>query len=192
MSKNNDPSLPLPKVIDSKIVFEESIVKIKKDLLQVNRSSPYPYYSLITPPASVIIVAITLDAKYVCNEEYRHPVGHTVLCFPGGYIDDQENVLDAAKRELFEETGYVAASYDIIGCAYPYVGISGQKVFYVKAEGAAYRAPPQPETSEIFQVKLLHPEEINHEISKGTRMDGTLCTALFFLLKNSLIISKEK
>lgn len=187
MSKKSVPALQLPKVCDSKIIFEESIIKIKKDLLQANQEPPYPYYSLETRPASVIIIGMTPEGKYICNEEYRHPVGKLVLCFPGGFIDENETILKAAERELLEETGYAAKSYEIIGCAYPYVGFTGQKVYYIKAKEALYKAPPQPETSEIFQVKLLNSEEINKEIERGRPIDGTFTTALFFLFKNQIL-----
>jgi ADP-ribose pyrophosphatase len=180
-NEKNPDELKLPSVIDSQIVFEESIIKIKKDRLRIDHTPPYNYYTLMTRPASVIIIATTPEGKFVLNQEYRHPVAKILLCFPGGFIDEGEEVLKAAERELMEETGYQAEAYQVIGSAYPYPGISSQKIYYIHCINAVFKSPPQPEASEIFQVNLISFNELNKEISNGIDVDGTLCSALFFL-----------
>lgn len=176
----SNQSLVLPTVKESHILFEASILKIKCDDLQIGNSSPYPYYSLMTYPFSVAILAITPEGFYVLNEEYRHPTGRVLLGCPGGFVDPNENPLKAAERELMEETGFHARSYTVIGSAFPYAGISSQKTIYVRALGATLINQPALETSEIIRPILLKPEVLAQSIAAGTELDGTLCTALFF------------
>lgn len=179
MSKSNE-IFNLPTLIESKIVFQESLIKIKRDQLQIDRHSSYSYYSLITYPFAVAILASTPEGAYLLNEEYRHPTSHVLLGCPGGYIDPGEDYLQAAQRELLEETGYKAETFSIMGSAFPYAGLSGQKTIYIRAHGAILVAQPKPEVSEIIYPRLLMPNELIELIQKGQEVDGVLCTALFF------------
>jgi ADP-ribose pyrophosphatase len=175
----NEP-LMSPTLIESTLVFDESFVKVKRDRLQINGRPPYDYYSLLAPPFAVAILAITPEGSYVLIEEYRHPTGRVLLGCPAGYIDPGEDAIQAAKRELLEETGYQANSFTVIGSAFPYTGFSGQKTIYVKATEATFAAPPHHEVSELISTRLLMPEALVLAIDAGEALDGTLCTALFF------------
>ena len=168
-----------PNKIDSQTVFKESIVNIQLDTLQMGEDEPYPYYSLLTPPRAVAILATTSDGKLIINEEYRHPTGHFLLGCPGGFIDDGETPIQAAERELLEETGYKAESYKILGSAYPYSGFSIQKTIYIRAKNAKLTCDPQRERSEIIHVHLLKLQALNQLIINGNPIDGVLCTALY-------------
>lgn len=179
MSKHNH-CFTLPHLIDSKIIFEESLVKIRRDQLQINHNPPYVYYSLITHPFAVAVLASTPEGAFVLNEEYRRPTEHVLLGCPGGYLDPGEDALQAAQRELLEETGYHAQSFNIMGSAFPYAGFTGQKTIYVRAYGATRTAQPQPEASEIIRPRLLMSNELIQRIQEGAEVDGVLCTALFF------------
>jgi ADP-ribose pyrophosphatase len=179
MSKPNKTMI-LPTIMESEMIFEESLVKIKRDQLQINQDPPYLYYSLVTYPFAVAILASTPEGAYVLNEEYRHPTGRILIGCPGGYIDPGEDALQAARRELLEETGYQAESFTIMGSAFPYAGISSQKTLYIRATGAHFTAEPQPEASEIIRTRLLMPNDIMQLMHHSDAIDGVLCTALFF------------
>jgi ADP-ribose pyrophosphatase len=172
--------LLLPLVEESTLVFEESLIKIRRDTLRINQHPSYRYYSLLTHPYAVVILATTAEGAYVLTEEYRHPTGQILLSCPGGYVDPQEDPLEAAKRELKEETGFQANAFYKMGGAFPYAGLSAQKTFYIRATQAEICSTPRLEPSEIIQTRLFFPEEISQAIEKGAELDGTLCTALFF------------
>lgn len=177
---NFEKPFHVPTVEDSQVIFEESIIQIRRDRLRLSPHHTYQYYSLVTKPLAVVILATTSDGRYVLTEEYRHPTGRILLSCPGGYIDGEESPLEAAKRELLEETGYQAHSVEIIGSAYPYAGVSTQKTLYVRATEASWHSPIQLESSEIIHTILKTQEELNQAIDQGLDLDGTLCTALFF------------
>ena len=61
------------------------------------------------------IVALTADGKVVLKKEYRHCYGQDLIEIPAGVLEDEENPLEAAKRELQEETGYRSEKWTYLG-----------------------------------------------------------------------------
>lgn len=182
------PNFKLPHILESKDVFKESLLTIRRDKLQLENGHIHSHYTLMTHPFAVVILAITPTGEYILTQEYRHSTGNTLLGCPGGYISDYEEPIRAAERELLEETGYQASRLELMGSAYPYAGISSQKTFYIKAIKAKQVAKPQLEPSEMIQTILKTKKELYQMIREEIELDGPLCTALFFdsvdLLRN--------
>lgn len=176
-----------PKLIESTIVFD-SFFKIRRDRLRNHNSvKEFDYYSLVTLSDAVIILPQNKDGLFVLNEEYRQPPQTFILSCPGGYLNDNETPADGAVRELMEETGFTAKKFVLLGSAFPYPGISGQKLYFVAALDAEKTSEPKLEPGEIINTKLMTMEEIQAYIRNGSPLDGILCTALFFF---NLEISK--
>jgi ADP-ribose pyrophosphatase len=171
--------LSLPSLETSEIVFQESLITIKKDRLRNNHQEVYDYYTLMTKPFSVVILAMTIEGQFLLTEEYRHPTGHVLLSCPGGYLEEGESPLQGASRELLEETGFQASHFQLMGSAFPYPGISSQKAFYVYATQAMQVAMPKPERGEVMRTTLIAKEALN-KCFQNASLDASLCTALFF------------
>lgn len=176
---SNTP-LFVPQVEESSIVHD-GFVKIRRDLLRLPNDHSYQYYTLIARSSATVVLATTSEGKLVLVEEYRHPVKAVLLSCPGGYLDSEdEDPCDAARRELFEETGYTAERFELMGSAYPYPGISSQKIYFVHAAGAIWKAEPELEASEVLRHVILTRSQLASEIAAGKLIDGNMCTALFF------------
>lgn len=179
MSTSN-PSLQLPTIEKSSIIFEESLMRIRRDTLKVDHHPPYSYYTLETYPFAVVVLAILKNGAYLLIEEYRHPTGKIILGCPAGYLDKGESPIEAAQRELLEETGYEAESFTLIGSAYPYAGFSGQKNYFVRAFNASCKSSPKLEQSEIIRPRILTPREFEQAVAQNSEIDANLGTALYF------------
>jgi 8-oxo-dGTP pyrophosphatase MutT (NUDIX family) len=78
-----------------------------------------PYY-VLSYPDWVHVVAITADDKLVLVRQYRHAAGESLLELPGGAVDPGDaSIEDAARRELAEETGFIAARWEWISSLHP-------------------------------------------------------------------------
>lgn len=174
------------KVLSSEIVYK-SFFNVRNDSLEIE-GKPFNYLSIETAGDAVLILPITSEGKYVLTLEYRYPVRKTLLSIPGGYIDAGEKMETAAERELLEETGYKAKSYRVLGSAYPYPGISSQKLYYVIAEDARLEHPPHHEISEQIETDEMTPSELSKKIAEGFPIDGNLCTILFFANHGNFVV----
>ncbi len=169
----------IPEVESSRIVFDK-FVKIRSDILRYGAQHRHEYFTLIPKADAINILAVTPEGQLVLTEEYRHPTGKVLLGCPGGYMDPNESPLEAAKRELLEETGYTASDFQIMGRAYAYPGLSSQNIIYIVARRAHPVAAPQLETSEVIRTVPMSESELTLAIAAGAALDGILCTALFF------------
>ena len=85
---------------------------------------------------AVVIFAITKEKRILMVVQPRVFLStetRVTIEMPAGYVDANESVLDAAKRELAEETGYVSNNLNIIDSYYPSLGYSGEKISIVLA-----------------------------------------------------------
>jgi len=62
-------------------------------------------YSYVEAPQAVYVVPLTSDGQIALIRQYRYPIRAWELEIPAGSIDDQEDLIEAAKRELSEEVG---------------------------------------------------------------------------------------
>jgi 8-oxo-dGTP pyrophosphatase MutT (NUDIX family) len=87
----------------------------RKDVCKREDGTIIPAYYVVELPASVIVIPMMEPGKVLMVKQYRHPVGEISIEFPGGFVDAGEEPLEAAKREMREETGYTFAQYEYLG-----------------------------------------------------------------------------
>lgn len=98
-------------------VFKKFSRKIVRIDFEMPDGSVSDFYIKEEDPA-VAVVALTPENKFILVQQFRPGPQKVLTELPGGYIDEGENAVDAAKRELLEETGYtgnfefVTTSYD--------------------------------------------------------------------------------
>lgn len=178
MTKEDLPQrIVIPEVKASEIVHQ-GYFNVRIDLLQLPHGPKLSYTVLEVGVHAAAILAKTKEGKFVINKEYRHPPGKWLLSCPGGRIDTGESPLEAAKRELLEETGYGGGTFTLVGSAYPLPAVTEQVIYYIYVENAEFLQSPTLETFELIHTELKTEQELLNEIASGSPVDGVLCTAL--------------
>ena len=121
-------------------------------------------------PESSAVVALTAMREIVVVRQFRAGPNRILLELPGGNMDDSEDPVETARRELREETGYdgnveyVGPSFD---CAY-----STRVKHCFVATDCEKQGEPTPETAEDVEVVLLPLAEFREHIRSGSLTDG--------------------
>lgn len=113
----------------------------------------------IITPDFVIVVVVTADGHYICFRQPKYAVTGVSLAPVGGYLDDGEVPLEAAKRELFEETGYQAPTWRHLG-TFPVDGNRGvgKAHLYLALEADQVGEPDADDLEEQEMVELTRGE----------------------------------
>ncbi len=106
------------------------------------RRRGWEYVEHRTAPEAAMIVAITAAEELVLAEEFRLAVNAPVISLPAGLVGDEgpEEAVEAARRELSEETGHEAVSFEPLSRGPGSAGQSSEMVTFFLARGAARTA----------------------------------------------------
>lgn len=134
-------------------------------------------------PGAVVIIPITADGRLLFERQFRYPVGLTILELPAGKIDRGEPIEACARRELLEETGYVAATWRHLGVMHPCVGYSNERIEIFLATGLSIESAPSLDHGEHLEVLTMSLDEALDGVRHGTITDAKTITALFWAEK---------
>ena len=99
------------KVLRSEYLFRRPWLTVRRDEVELPGGQRNPEYYVLEYPDWVNVIAITEDGKFVMEKQYRHGLGETGYEICAGVIESGETPLEAARRELLEETGYAGGQW---------------------------------------------------------------------------------
>ncbi len=155
--------------------------------LNLVREGRWEYCERVNQTGAVMIFAATPEGNVLLVEEFRPPIVGRCLCFPAGLSGDEgaESDLEAARRELQEETGYEAAAlrYLFTGPSSP--GLTSEKVSFYLATGLRRVGEGGGVDNENITVREAPLADIDAWLAaraaEGTAIDPRVYTGLYFL-----------
>lgn len=134
----------------------------------------------VTHPGAVIIIPMLDDNTYVLERQYRYPLHRHFIEFPAGKIDAGEPPLETAKRELKEETGYVAAEWQHLALTHPCIGYSNEVIELFVARGLTQTGAAL-DAGEFLDVIAMSREDLLANIRNGSVTDTKTVFAALWL-----------
>jgi ADP-ribose pyrophosphatase len=163
-----EPKLrPWKTVARRKILDHGRYLSVESHTIQLPDGEVIEDWPWVIVPDAVIVLAETRDGKYVCFRQTKYAVEGTSLAPVGGLIDTGEQPIQAAKRELLEETGYSSEEWIDLGSYVlePNRGVSVANLFL--ARGAERIADPDSDDLEDQQLLLMERAELEDALIWG-------------------------
>jgi ADP-ribose pyrophosphatase len=119
-------------------VYDGVLLHVRRDTVRLpdGRAAVREY---IEHPGAVTILPVLDSGELLMERQYRYPVGRELYELPAGKIDPGEATLETARRELLEETGYVAREWRRLTTFHPVVGYSTEHIELWLARGLEHR-----------------------------------------------------
>ncbi|MDI9338436.1 MAG: NUDIX hydrolase [Alphaproteobacteria bacterium] len=172
------------KTLNTRYVYENNFLKIRQDdCLNYQGETLNPYY-ICEMTDWVVAIARTVDGKFILEKSYRHAIQEVHYEIPAGCIDlSDADSLEAIKRELLEETGYVFNNYLYLGTTRCNPAIFNNFTHIYFADGGVFKQEPNLEPGESFFTEFVSLDALI-ELYKNNKIVQSLhITALtqFFL-----------
>ena len=173
-------------VLSSKVVFRGPLFRILRDQL-IEPGGRQNERDVIRHNGSVVILALDSskskrDPWIVMERQYRHAANQFLWELPAGKIEEGEEPLAGAKRELAEETGYQAKKWRPLVKYYASPGFLGESMQVFLAEGLQ-PGEAQPEEDESIEIRLVKLSEVLKQIDKGEIQDGKTLTSILLYVR---------
>ncbi len=144
------------------------------------RGTSAEFWSL-SPQDWVNILALTPEKKLVLVRQYRHGTDQLTLEIPGGALDEGEPVLEAARRELREETGYESEHWTELGRIAVNPAFMTNHCTTLLATNARLTSEQDFDEHEELSVELLDVEDFFTAIDAGEIDHGIVVSAAYYL-----------
>lgn len=149
------------KVLSSTYICREPWFTVRKEKVELPNGQIIPSYYVLDYPAWICVLAVTREGKLILERQYRHGLGEVGYELCAGVVDPTDaSFLEAAKRELLEETGYGKGDWKLYMTENPNPGTHSNLTYCFLATEVEVVGERQLEATEDIAVELLDPEEV--------------------------------
>lgn len=147
-------------VLDSEYVIKRPWLTARRDHVKLPTGAEINEFYVLEYPDFCNIVAITKDGKFLMERQYRHAQHLTAIEIPAGCVEKGESLLEAAQRELYEETGYGGGQWTKLMTISPNPGACNNYCHCYLALGVERVSTQHLESTEDIKMVFLEQDEV--------------------------------
>ena len=168
------------KALDSRQVYAGALLKINADRVRLPDGGE-AVREYVVHPGAAMVIPLLADGRVVLERQYRYPLRREFIELPAGKIDQGEDPLETARRELREETGYEAAEWLHLTTIHPLIGYSDERIEIFLARKLTL-TDAKLDAGEFLEVFTANPVEAMRWIRDGKITDAKTLIGLFWAL----------
>lgn len=167
------------KTLNSEYLFRRPWLTARRDCVELPDGRVLDEFYILEYPEWVNVIAITPEGQFVMVRQYRHGLGDVFTELCAGCVEPGETPIEAAKRELLEETGFGGGEwreFDVLS-ANPTSNNNLSHTFI--AEGVTLQSEQHLDDSEDIAVELLTREQVMSLLSSGAIKQSLMAAPLW-------------
>lgn len=164
------------KTLSTQKIYDGKVVNLRKDTVLLPNGAT-SFREVIHNSGGATIIA-EFDGNIYFVKQFRYPYGKTILELPAGKINEGENPLDCARRELEEETGLVAKNIRLLQSIYPTPAYTDEVIYIYVAEGIE-KGSIHLDDDEFLNVVPIKVEKVKEMLKSGEIHDAKTLVALY-------------
>lgn len=162
-------------------VYDGHFLKVQRDQVRLP-DGKLTHREYIKHPGAVVILPLFEDGSVLLERQFRYPLNRVFIEFPAGKIDPGEDTLACAQRELLEETGYTAASWQFVCTIHNAIAYADEHLEIYLAQDLR-PGPAQLDEGEFLEVYRAPLAELLNGIRLGQVSDVKTIIGTFWLEK---------
>ncbi len=182
-SEDNNPW----ETLSTRLVYDNPWIRVREDAVLHPDGQPGIYGVVHFKNLAIGIVAIDAEGYVHLVGQYRYPLNRYSWEIPEGGCPEGEEPLQAAQRELLEETGLQAREWKLIGEADLSNSVSDERALYFLATGLT-QGEAAPEGSEVLQRRRV---SLNEALQMIDRQEITDALSILALLHSARLIKSD-
>ena len=168
-----------------KVLFEHPRMTLLEDIVDLQDGTTMPYLRMApSTKDSVAVIALNDKGEMLVQREYSYPPNEVMWQLPGGGVEEGEDLVAAATRELSEESGYIAKHAEVTGYFFTANRLTDQKQYVVLCTDLVERKA-KADQGEFIETYWLTKAEIDAKVSRGeiTNINFLACLHLWEHMK---------
>ena len=175
-----------------KVLKSENILRlgpwlsVRQECVELPNGTQIPSWYILEVPDWINVIAITKDGKMVMEDQYRHGLGETHYELVAGVVDEGETPLQAAQRELSEETGYEGGEWRLFMTLSPNPTNHNNLSYTFLATGVEKKREQHQEPTEDIHVDIMSREEVYELLQSGEIIQALHAAPLWKYFKEEI------
>ena len=154
-------------ILATRVLLERRWLRVHEQRVSLPNGSVIEEFHRLDTPDWVGVLALTGQQEIVMVDQYRHGIGRVSRELPAGVIDPGETPVIAARRELLEETGYLADDLILLFAVAPEPHRSSHYGHFYVAKNVRFTGAATPEPSEVLEVHVRPVAEVIEDALGG-------------------------
>lgn len=165
--------------LESRYIIRRPWLTARVDKVQLPDGRINPEHYVLEYPAWVNVLAITTAGDYVFIRQYRHGFDEVLTELCAGVVEEGEEPIEAARRELLEETGYGGGRWELAMTIGQNPSISDNLTYCFTATGVERVAGQQLDAGEDIEVMLLTRDEVRNLLESDGMKQALMAAPLW-------------